>query len=403
MTTAAEDLIHTAPTAARTDQMDGKMTTSTLEPIRDIERFASDAEEFLSTAVPSRWKEARGTLTSHEMDEVRRQWDFTLWEGGYSGLSIPTEYGGRGLGLAEEIVFHVLAGKAQAPDGLARVGKSLVTPMLIAVGTEQQRAQYIPSIMNGQEVWCQGFSEPQAGSDLANIQAKARRVDGGYLINGNKTWTSFAQHARRCFVLAQTQPDAGRYRNLSMFLVDMEQPGVSISDIRQISGAVHFAETRFENVVVPDSDRVGDDGDGWKVAMRVLGDERGGIETAARYVEIRSDVDALLDVLGDQPEYASRLRDLDIRTELVHWQLMKVADLESVGDDEALARAGAVLKLMWSELWQDVTRLGVGHAPVVQQKHWSYQYLESRAVTIYGGSSEIQRNILAERVLGLPK
>lgn len=107
--------------------------------------------------------------------------------------------------------------------------------------------------------------------------------------------------------------------------------------------------------------------------------------------------------MGDRPEYASRLRDLDIRTELVHWQLMKVADLESVGDDEALARAGAVLKLMWSELWQDVTRLGVGHAPVVQQKHWSYQYLESRAVTIYGGSSEIQRNILAERVLGLPK
>lgn len=403
MTTAAEDLIRRAPTAARTDQMDGKMTTSTLAPIRDIERFASEAEKFLSTAVPSRWKEARGTLTSHEMDEVRRQWDFTLWEGGYSGLSIPTEYGGRGLGLAEEIVFHVLAGKAQAPDGLARVGKSLVTPMLIAVGTEQQKAQYIPSIMNGQEVWCQGFSEPQAGSDLANIQAKARRVDGGYLVNGSKTWTSFAQHARRCFVLAQTQPDAGRYRNLSMFLVDMEQPGVSISDIRQISGAVHFAETRFENVFVPDSDRVGDDGDGWKVAMRVLGDERGGIETAARYVEIRSDVDALLEVLGDRPEYASRMRDLDIRTELVHWQLMKVADLESVGDDVALARAGAVLKLMWSELWQDVTRLGVGHAPVVQQKHWSYQYLESRAVTIYGGSSEIQRNILAERVLGLPK
>lgn len=403
MTSAARDSNYTTPTSERADQMVGNMTTSTLDPVRDIDRFASAAEEFLSTAVPARWKESRGTLTSHEMDEFRRQWDFTLWEGGYSGLSIPSEYGGRGLGLAEEIVFHVLAGKAQAPDGLARVGKSLVTPMLIALGTEQQRARYIPSIMNGQEVWCQGFSEPQAGSDLANIQARARRVDGGYLLNGSKTWTSFAQHARRCFVLAQTQPDAGRYRNLSMFLVDMEQPGVSISDIRQISGAVHFAETRFENVFVPDSDRVGDDGEGWKVAMRVLGDERGGIETAARYVEIRSDVDVLLDVLGDDPEYASRLRDLDIRTELVHWQLMKVADLESAGDERALARAGAVLKLMWSELWQDVTRLGVAHAPVVQQKHWSYQYLESRAVTIYGGSSEIQRNILAERVLGLPK
>lgn len=380
------------------------MTTQTLaEPARDVEQFAVRAEEWLRTAVPTSWKENRGTLTSHEMDELRRQWDFTLWEGGYSGLSIPKEYGGQGLGLAEEIVFHVLAGKAQAPDGLARVGKSLVAPMLISSGSEEQRATYIPSIMNGQEVWCQGFSEARAGSDMANIQARARRVDGGYILNGTKTWTSFAQHARRCFVLAQTDSEAGRYRNLSMFLVDMEQPGVSLSDIRQISGAVHFAETLFEDVFVAESDRVGNDGDGWKVAMRVLGDERGGIETAARYVEIRSDVDTLLQALGDDPLYAGALRDLDIRTELVHWQLMKVADLEAAGDQFAFVRAASVLKLMWSELWQDVTRLGITHGPVRQQKHWSYQYLEARAVTIYGGTSEIQRNILSERVLGLPK
>lgn len=379
------------------------MTVQTLDTGRDIEQFATRAEQWLATAVPACWKNDRSSLTSHEMDELRRQWDFILWEGGYSGLSIPKEYGGQGLGLAEEIIFHVLAGSAQAPDGLARVGKSLVTPMLIKSGTEQQRAAYIPSIMNGTDVWCQGFSEPEAGSDMANIQMRARRVDGGYLLNGTKTWTSFAQHARRCFVLAQTQPDAARYRNLSMLLVDMQQPGVSISDIRQISGAMHFAETHFDNVLVSDTDRVGDDGDGWGVAMRVLGDERGGIETAARYVEIRSDVDALLAVLGDDPRYTDRLRDLDIRTELVRWQLAKIADLDTAGDEERLGRAGAVLKLMWSELWQDVTRLGVVHTPTAQHRHWTYQYLESRAVTIYGGSSEIQRNILAERVLGLPR
>ncbi len=379
------------------------MTVQTLDTGRDIEQFAAKAEQWLATAVPARWKNDRGSLTSHDMDEIRREWDFILWEGGYSGLSIPKEYGGQGLGLAEEIIFHVLAGSAQAPDGLARVGKSLVTPMLIKSGSEDQRAAYIPSIMNGTDVWCQGFSEPEAGSDMANIQTRARRVEGGYLLTGTKTWTSFAQHARRCFVLAQTQPEAGRYRNLSMLLVDMQAPGVSISDIRQISGAVHFAETRFDNVFVADSDRVGDDGDGWGVAMRVLGDERGGIETAARYVEIRSDVDALLAVLGDDPRYADRLRDLDIRTELVRWQLAKIADLETAGDEVRLARAGAVLKLMWSELWQDVTKLGVVHAPVAEHHHWTYQYLESRAVTIYGGSSEIQRNILSERVLGLPR
>ncbi|RRQ25638.1 acyl-CoA dehydrogenase [Rhodococcus sp. Eu-32] len=379
------------------------MTTQTHHTRGDVEQFAAKAEQWLADAVPAKWKNNRGTLTGHEMDELRREWDFILWEGGYSGLSIPKEYGGRGLGLAEEIIFHVLAGSAQAPDGLARVGKSLVAPMLIKNGTEAQRSKYIPSIMNGTEVWCQGFSEPEAGSDMANIQMRARRVDGGYILNGVKTWTSFAQHARRCFVLAQTQPEARRYRNLSMFLVDMDQPGVSISNIKQISGAMHFAETRFDDVFVADEDRVGDDGDGWGVAMRVLGDERGGIETAARYVEIRSDVDALLSALGDNPRYADRLKDLDIRTELVRWQLAKIADLETTGDEAKLGRAASVLKLMWSELWQDVTRLGVTRTPVEEHKHWTYQYLEARAVTIYGGSSEIQRNILSERVLGLPR
>lgn len=377
--------------------------TTTPETEHDIEEFATRAEAWLDEHVPSRWKNDRGTLTGEEMDKLRREWDTTLWEGGYSGLSVPTEYGGAGLGLAEEIVFHVLAGKAQAPDGLSRVGRSLVAPMLIKCGTEEQRAKYIPSIMNGEEVWCQGFSEPAAGSDMANVQTRARPVEGGYVINGTKTWTSFAQHARRCFVLAQTQPDAGRHRNLSMLLVDMDAPGVTISDIKQISGALHFAETHFDDVFVPVEDRVGDDGEGWKVAMRVLGDERGGIETAARYVEIRSDIDTLIEALGDDPRFSDVLRDLDIRTELVRWQLAKVADLEQSAETPEFARAASVVKTMWSELWQAITRLGATSAPLSQQNHWNYQYLESRAVTIYGGSSEIQRNIISERVLGLPR
>lgn len=379
------------------------MTDQTPQPERDIEGFAAAAEQWLSDAVPRRWKEERGTLDSHQLDKLRREWDYILWEGGYSGLSIPVEYGGRGLGLSEEIVFHVLAGKAQAPDGLSRVGKTLVTPMLIKRGTEAQRTRYIPSIMNGEKIWCQGFSEPAAGSDMANIQTRARRVEGGYVLNGLKTWTSFALHADHCFVLAQTQPDAARYRNLTMLLIDMTAPGVSISDIKQISGATHFAETRFEDVFVSDDDVVGEDGDGWKVAMQVLGDERGGIETAARYVEIRSDIDALSAALGDDPHYGQSIRDLDLRAEIVRWQLAKVADLELAGDETALQRAAGVVKILWSELWQDVTRLGVTHAPLTEQRHWSYQYLEARAGTIYGGSSEIQRNIISERVMGLPR
>jgi alkylation response protein AidB-like acyl-CoA dehydrogenase len=371
---------------------------------RDVESFAARAEKWLAESVPARWRENRGRLSHEESDALRREWDRLLWEGGYSGLSIPTEHGGCGLGLAEEVVFHVLAGKAQAPDGFTRVGKTLVAPMLIGSGTPAQQASYLPPLMRGEEIWCQGFSEPEAGSDLANVQTKARRVEGGYILTGRKTWTSFAQHADRCFVLAETQPDAPRYRNLSMLLVDMRQPGVTLSDIKQISGAVHFAETRFEDVFVPDSDRVGEDGEGWKVAMRVLGDERGGVESASRYVDIRSDLDLLLGSLHDRPEHAERLRALDVRTELLRWQLAKVVDLEEAGADAtATLRAGSVLKLVWSELWQDVTRMGLETAGEADREHWHYQYLESRAVSIYSGTNEIQRNILSERVLGLPR
>ncbi|WP_394378737.1 acyl-CoA dehydrogenase family protein [Saccharopolyspora spinosa] len=378
------------------------MTSVATRGARDLETFASEAEKWLATAVPARWRENRGRLAGKESDALRREWDRMLWKGGYSGLSIPAKFGGRGLGLAEEVVFHVLAGKVQAPDGFTRVGKTLVAPMLIKSGTPGQRETYLPPMMRGEEVWCQGFSEPEAGSDLVSIQTRARPVEGGYLLTGRKVWTSFAQHAQRCLVLAQTQPDAGRYRNLTMLLVDMAQPGITISDIRQISGAVHFAEVRFDDVFVSADDRVGADGEGWQVAMRVLGDERGGVETASRYVEIRSDLDLLLETVGDRPELAGHLRNLDVRAELLRWQLAKVVDREADADS-AFQRSASVLKVMWSELWQDVTRLGLSTAPHTHREHWRYQYLEARAVSIYSGTNEIQRNILSERILGLPR
>jgi alkylation response protein AidB-like acyl-CoA dehydrogenase len=370
--------------------------------VERVEAFADRAEAWLEENVPTRWRERRGSLSPEESDAIRREWDRQLWRGGFAGITIPREFGGQGLGLAEEVVFAVLAAKAQAPDGLARVGKILTAPMLIASGTDEQRAKYLRGILSGEDVWCQGFSEPGAGSDLAGVQTRATRVEGGYLVNGRKTWTSFVQHASHCFVLAQSQPDAPRYRNLSMLLVDMNQPGVAINDIKQISGAVHFAEVQFEDVFVPDSDRVGEDGEGWKVAMRVLGDERGGAETASRYVEIRADVDLLLRTLGDRPELANELNDLDVRTELLRWQLFKVID-RAPREDATFWQAVSILKVMWSELWQDVTRLGIKASLPADREHWRYQYLESRAVSVYSGTNEIQRNIISERVLGLPK
>lgn len=369
---------------------------------RALSDFAAHAEKWLSENVPTVWRDCRGGLSDAESDAVRREWDRQLWRGGFSGIAFPKEYGGRGLGTAEDVVFHVLAAKAQAPDGFSRVGKTLVAPMLIRNGSPRQRERYLPPLLSGEEVWCQGFSEPAAGSDLASVRARAVRADGGYRLTGVKTWTTFAQHADHIFVLAVTDPDAPRHRNLGMFLVDMRTPGVSVHDIRQISGALHFAETHFDEVFIPDEDLVGGASDGWKIAMALLGDERGGSETAARYVEIRSDLDLLLAAASARPELSLVLEDLDVRTEVLRWQLSKVIDLEESGG-EPFARAVSVLKVMWSELWQDMTRIGLEADIPADREHWRFQYFESKAVSIYSGTNEVQRNIISERVLGLPR
>ncbi|MGK0741913.1 acyl-CoA dehydrogenase family protein [Leucobacter sp. Z1108] len=379
--------------------MEQSGTASRATGTADFERKAG---AWLEANVPKKWRENRGALSGEEADAIRRDWDRQLWEGGFAGISFPEEYGGQGLGLAEDVVFHVLAAKAQAPDGFSRIGKTLVAPMLVRSGTAEQKERYIQPLLSGEEVWCQGFSEPGAGSDLAGLRTRATKVAGGYRLSGRKTWTTFAQHADFIFVLAVTDPDAPRYRNLSMFLVDMRAKGVAVDDIRQISGAVHFAETQFDEVFVADSDRVGQEGEGWGIAMALLSDERGGSETAARYVEIRADVDLLLSSLAGREDLERDLNHLDIRAEVLRWQLAKVVDLETE-ENEKFWRSVSMLKVQWSELWQDVTRFGLEYGSPEDQDHWRFQYFEAKAVSIYSGTNEIQRNIISERVLGLPR
>ncbi|TFD62437.1 acyl-CoA dehydrogenase family protein [Cryobacterium sp. Hh38] len=365
------------------------------------EVFTSAARVWLQENVPARWREHRGSLSEKETDEIRHEWDRQLHRGGFAGLSLPKEFGGQGLSMVEEVIFHDLAAQAQAPDGLARIGRILTAPSLIGHGTDEQLARFLPKILNGDEIWCQGFSEPNAGSDLAGVSCRAVKVDGGYLISGRKTWTSFAKMAHRCLLLAQTDPNAPRHKNLTMFLLDMKQPGVNISPIKQASGLTHFAEVQFDDVFVADADRVSTEGSGWKVAMTTLMNERGGVEATSRYVEIRSDMDLLLATLGDRPDLRKQLDELDIRVELVHWQVSKAVDLEL--DSPDFFRATSILKLLWSELWQETSILGLENMTPETSDHWRLQYLETRASSIYSGSNEIQRNIISERVLGLPR
>lgn len=365
------------------------------------EEFVESARAWLEDKVPARWRENRGALDEEESDAIRHEWDRELFRGGFAGISLPKEFGGQGLSVVEEVLFSDLAARAKAPDGLGRIGRILAAPTLVHHGTEDQLARFLPPTLRGDMIWCQGFSEPSAGSDLAGVSTRAVKVDGGYLVSGRKTWTSFARHADRSLILVKSDPEAPRHRNLTMLLLDMRQSGVTISPVKQASGASHFAEVTFDEVFVEERDRVAGEGDGWKVAMTVLQNERGGVEAASRYVEIHADIDLLADQVAGNPEYREAIEDLTVRLELVRWQVLKTIDYPA--DSTEFFRSASILKLLWSELWQDVTSLGLRTMTPRTEAHWRFQYLETRAATIYSGSSEIQRNIISERVLGLPR
>lgn len=368
---------------------------------QDKAEFRAAAAQWLAASVPQEWRDNRGALNEDEETRLRGLWDRILFEGGYAGLSLPREYGGQGLTLEEEVVFHELAAREQAPDGLGRIGKILTAPTLITHGTEYQKATYLPKIFSGEHVWCQGFSEPGAGSDLASVKTNARKVEGGFLIKGKKTWTSFGRHAHRCLLLAETDSSAPRYKNLSLFLVDMKQPGITVDPIKQISGSAHFAETQFDDAFVSDDDIVGAPGDGWRVAMTILENERGIVEAITRYVEIRADIDLLESCCVTSDRLVDRVLELDARAEVMKWQVAK--SVASEDDAKEFARSSMVLKVWWSELWQEVTSLAASVTCEQHRDHWRHQYLESRSASIYSGTNEIQRNIIAERVLRLPK
>ena len=367
----------------------------------ELAGFVESARTWLSSAVPQRWLANRGALSEDEKIEIRSEWDRQLFRGGYAGLSIPREYGGQGLQLREEVLFHELAARANAPEGIGRVGKILTVPTLITHGSEDQKARYVPGIMAGTSVWCQAFSEPGAGSDLASISTFARKVDGGYRVTGQKTWTSFAQYSERAILLAKTSKDAPRYRNLGFFLLDMKQPGISFRNIRQISDTSHFAEVFLDDAFVADEDLVGGEQDGWKIAMTTLTAERGGVEAITRYVDIRGDLDVLLSCCAKGTLVEPAAEKLDVRLELVRWQVMKALDF--VDDDVAFFRRTCMLKVTWSDIWQEVTALAIGIGCADHEEHWRNQYLETRAMSIYSGTNEIQRNIIGDRVLGLPR
>lgn len=362
--------------------------------------FRLKLRAWLEGALDSRWRDSRQDLTVDEVRSFQRKWDEQLHTGGYAGLAWPTEHGGQGLGPIEDLVFYEESARVEAPEGFGRVGRLLAGPAIISRGTPEQRNRYLPSILDGTEVWCQGFSETGAGSDLAAIRAVGTRCDGGYRISGQKIWTSFAQYAQRCIVLARTN-DGPRYRNLTFFLVDMRQPGVDVRPIQQISGDDEFSEVFFDGVFVADDDILGQEGEGWKVAMGVLTDERGTSEAGCRLVEVANQIAELRRCCVVEPDHRMQLDELDRQVDLLRWHVLRATEEKAAGHD--WFRGGSVLKLLWSELWQESSRFGVEVDCGVHRDYWRRKYLAARAVSIYSGTNEIQRNIITDRVLEVPR
>ncbi|QNJ93317.1 acyl-CoA dehydrogenase family protein [Mycolicibacterium fluoranthenivorans] len=361
-----------------------------------------------------------GSPTDDVAWDVRTAWERELAAGNWLGLTWPREYGGRGLGLVEEIVFEYEYARAAAPARVNTQALELLGPTLLAFGTEEQKQRFIPKILAVEEMWGQGFSEPGAGSDLAAVRTKATLDDGQWHVDGQKVWTTFGQHADWLYVLCRTDPDINlRHRGLSLLLVDVHQPGVEVRPIENLARSTEFSECFFNDAVAGADMVVGGVGNGWKVVMATLGMERG---SALMPMQL-----AMQREVGELIEEATRIGAVDdplVRQELVDAyigvQLMRSTNLrivmdllgQSGGEPGAATQAAATV----SKLFASVHHQRIGELAVdlfgpdalfavtnTRCAEARKLFLLSRAETIYGGTSEIQRNIIAERLLGLPR
>ena len=347
---------------------------------------------------------SQGTLIAN-----RRAWQKKLNEAGYVGITWPKEYGGRGAGFMEQLIFNDEMIVAQTPEPINVIGLGMGGPVVIAHGTEEQKKRYLPPLLSAEEIWCQGFSEPDAGSDLSGLQTRADDKGDHYLVNGQKVWTTLAHVAKWCMLLTRERKEENPRHGLTYLLVDMDSPGVEVRPLVQITGDAEFNEIFFKDVKVPKSQILGEAGEGWAVAMTTLLHERG---TLGMALATRAQITAA--ELADHTRKLGRGSDPLVRQKVAqHTIEARALQLNGYRALTAMKRngipgpEGSLLKLMWSELNQRMTETAVDVAgaagQVGESTGWKYQFLRSRANTIEAGTSEVLRNILAERVLGLPR
>jgi alkylation response protein AidB-like acyl-CoA dehydrogenase len=371
----------------------------------DEAEFRAGLRAWIDENLPAEQRGGRGGAQRFE-DPFLREWSRKLYEAGYAGLTWPKEYGGVGAPYSFQAILYEELAAAQAPPHIGVIGLSMAGPTIIAHGTEEQKARYLQPLLAAEEIWCQGFSEPDAGSDLAAARTRAERRGDVYVVNGQKVWSSFAHMADFCILVTLSDPEAPRYRNLTYLLVDMHAPGVEVRPLRQITGEAEFNEIFFTDVEVPIENRLDDEGNGWQVAMTTLLHERATLGFA-----LTATLDGLVGRLLEDArgrELDPRLREA-IAREWIELQGLLYTSYRALGTYERTGvpgPEGSGVKLRWSEANQRLTKLAreLGESGgILDDGWWNHQQLRSRGNTIEAGTSEVLRNIIAERVLGLSR
>ncbi|HEU4370224.1 MAG TPA: acyl-CoA dehydrogenase family protein [Methylomirabilota bacterium] len=382
------------------------------------EAFRKEVRQWLEQNLPDGLRGKAFAASRADVDEVRRlrAWQKTMAEAGYVGMDWPREFGGRGAPITEMVILYQEMARAESPQLVNRGGVSMLGPTLMKLGTPAQRARFLPRILTAEDLWCQGFSEPNAGSDLANLQTRAVLDGDHFVVNGQKVWTSMGHVADWCFLLVRTDPTAAKHKGISFLLVDMTTPGITVRPLRQITGEAEFNETFFDNVCVPTENLVGKLNEGWSVAITTLAYERD-LLTFIRHISLRNALHRLVRLAQSRgrntdPVIRQKIAELWIGEQAL--QLNGYRSLTRILRGGQPGPEGSTSKLFWSWLDQELALtatqvlgpyalIAEGSPWAPDDGQWQFYALLARASGIRAGTTEILKNILGERVLGLPK
>ncbi len=384
------------------------------------EKFREEVAAWLSENLTGEFAKLKfrgGPGDEHMFPEERKQWEQKLAEGGWTCVGWPKEHGGRGCSIEQQVIFNEEYARAGAPGHVGHIGEGLAGPTIMAFGSEAQKAKYLPGIVAGSELWCQGYSEPGAGSDLANVKTKARfdEARGKWIINGQKVWTSLAHESDYCFVIARTDPDSKAHKGLGFFLLKMSQPGIEVRGIQQITGTSEFNEVFFDEAECDADDIVGLPGEGWKVAMGLLGFERG-VSTLGQQMQFQNELNEVIAIAkkngaAKNPAIRQRLAKAHTELKIMRYNSMRMLSGQS-SSDGSLQKEALIYKLFWATWHRNMGELAMDvlgpesqvlEAGPYELSRLQAMYMFVRSDTIYGGTNEIQKNIIAERGLGMPK